>query len=119
MDIAQLGIDLLATLFLLAPLYLAFLMDRQVNAFQREAFGHLARAARNLRIMSWAILGYYLIVVTGSYFNGDLAGMVRLPLTREGLLLYGRIGAAIIAYFFGLSVARELYLVTKPQPRAG
>jgi hypothetical protein len=103
----------LAALFVAAPPALAFLVDRQAKAFQAEAFGHLRRAARNLRIMGAAILAYYTIVILGAWYTGDLRLLVEPP-TREGILLYVRIGAASVGYAFGYFVARELYLVVRP-----
>lgn len=101
-----------------APLALAFVVDYQVRMFQREAFGHLRRAARNLRIMAWAIFVYYLGVLAASWLAGDLQQVAELPMTAQGWAIYVRIGAAILAYVMAILVARELYLVTKPRPPA-
>ncbi len=103
-----------AAAFLAAPPVLAVLIDRQVRAFQREAFGHLRKAARNLRIMAWAMFLFYLGVLVGSLAAGDLPQIVALPLSREAIAIYARIGAAIAGYACALFVAKELYLTTKP-----
>lgn len=105
---------LLAALFMLAPAVLAGIVDWQVRQFQREAFGHLRKAARNLRVMAWAVLVYYAGVLAGSYALGDLAAMAEWPMPTEGVVVYVRIGAAAVAYVFALFVAKELYLVTRP-----
>src|SRR5688500_8151376 len=97
-----------------APVALAAVVDWQIRQFQREAFGHLRRAARNLRLMSWAVLVYYAGVLGGSLAVGDLAAMTEWPMPADGLVVYLRIGAAIVAYILALSVAKELYLVTRP-----
>lgn len=97
-----------------APLALAFVVDWQVRMFQREAFGHLRRAARNLRLMAWAIFAYYLCVLATSWWAGDLQQAAAWPLTPVAWAVYVRIGAAILAYALALMVARELYLVTRP-----
>lgn len=96
------------------PLALAFAVDYQVRSFQRQAFGHLRRAARNLRLMAWVIFAYYVAVLAFSYWAGDLQQTAELPLSPEGWAVYFRIGAAILAYALAIAVARELYLVTKP-----
>ncbi len=106
----------LAVAAVATPVVLAYLVDCQVRAFQREAFGHLAKAARNLRLMSGAVLLYYFGVLGGSWYAGDLATMLEYPLAREGLAIYVRIGAAVLAYVLALNVAKELYLVTRPKP---
>lgn len=105
---------LLAAVFMAAPLVLAVIVDWQVRQFQREAFGHLRRAARNLRVMAWAVLVYYAGVLAGSLVIGDLQAMVAWPMPTEGVVIYVRIGAAILAYVLALFVAKELYLVTRP-----
>ncbi|MEK6976123.1 MAG: hypothetical protein AABY18_07255 [Candidatus Thermoplasmatota archaeon] len=104
----------LAALFMAAPVVLAGVVDWQVRQFQREAFGHLRRAARNLRVMAWAVLVYYAGVLVGSLVIGDLGTMVVWPMPTEGVVIYVRIGAAIVAYVLALLVAKELYLVTRP-----
>lgn len=104
----------LAALFLLAPIVLATVVDWQVRQFQREAFGHLRRAARNLRIMAWFVLVYYAGVLAGSLVLGEVGDMVRWPMPAAGVVIYVRIGAAIVAYVLALLVAKELYLVTRP-----
>lgn len=104
----------IASVFYIAPLVFAIFIDRQTAAFQREAFGHLRKAARNLRIMAWAIFVYYVGVLVGSAIIGDLQYMYQLPLKPEGVQIYVRIGAAIFGYVFALLVARELYNVTIP-----
>jgi hypothetical protein len=108
------GLALVAALFLLAPLVLAALVDQQVRTFQRQAFGHLRKAARNLRVMAWAMFLFYLGVLGGSLAAGDLQQTVEWPLTKEALAIYLRIGAAIGGYVGALFVAKELYLVTRP-----
>ena len=105
---------ILATAFLAAPVGLAIVVDLQVRAFQREAFGHLRKAARNLRVMAWAVLVYYAGVLGGSLAVGDLGDMVRWPMPTAGLVVYVRVGAAVLAYTLALFVAKELYLVTRP-----
>lgn len=105
---------LLASSFLAAPIVLAVIVDWQVRQFEREAFGHLRKAARNLRIMAWAVLVYFFGVLGGSLAIGDLGDMVLWPMPTEGAVIYVRIGAAILGYIFALFVARELYLVTRP-----
>lgn len=105
---------LLAACFMAAPVVLATIVDYQVRQFQHEAFGHLRKAARNLRIMAWAVLVYYAAVLGGSLVLGDLQTMAHWPMPASGLVLYVRIGAAIVAYVFALFVAKELYLVTRP-----
>ena len=105
---------MLAAAFLAAPVGLAIVVDLQVRAFQREAFGHLRKAARNLRVMAWAVLLYYAGVIAGSLAVGDLADMVAWPMPTSGLVVYIRVGAAILAYTLALFVAKELYLVTRP-----
>ncbi len=105
---------LVATVFLLAPPVLAAFIDRQVRAFQREAFGHLRKAARNLRVMAWAMFLFYLGVLVASFTAGDLPQIVQWPLSSEGFAIYVRIGAAIGGYVGALFVAKELYLVTRP-----
>lgn len=103
-----------AAVFMAAPIALALVVDWQVRQFQREAFGHLRRAARNLRIMAWAVLVYFFGVLGGSLAIGDLGDMIQWPMPTEGLVIYIRIGAAILGYVFALFVAKELYLVTRP-----
>lgn len=105
---------LLAASFMAAPVVLATIVDFQVRQFQREAFGHLRKAARNLRVMAWAVLVYYAAVLGGSLVLGDLQTMAEWPIASEGLVIYIRIGAAIVAYALALMVAKELYLVTRP-----
>ncbi len=105
----------LAAITMLAPCLLALVIDQQVRAFQRQAFGHLAKAARNLRIMVWAVFAYYAVVLAGSWLIGDLEAMFMIPMPVEGVQIYIRIGAAILAYVFALFVARELFLVTQPR----
>ena len=105
---------LLAASFMAAPVVLATIVDFQVRQFQREAFGHLRKAARNLRIMAWGVLLYYSGVLAGSFLLGDLPTMADWPMPSEGLVIYIRIGAAIVAYALALLVAKELYLVTRP-----
>ncbi len=114
MDVHPLGV-ILAIIFMVLPLVLAVLIDRQVAAFQRQAFGHLAKAARNLRVMSWAVFAYYIVVLTGSWLIGDLKAIFIIPMPVEGVQIYVRIGAAILAYIFAHFVARELFLVTQPR----
>ena len=97
-----------------APVVLATIVDFQVRQFQREAFGHLRKAARNLRVMAWAVLVYYAAVLGGSLVLGDLEAMADWPIPIEGLVIYIRIGAVIVAYALALLVAKELYLVTRP-----
>ena len=104
----------LAAGFMAAPVVLATIVDFQVRQFQRESFGHLRKAARNLRIMAWGVLVYYAGVLAGSVAVGDLAAMADWPMPAAGLVIYIRIGAAILAYVFALFVAKELYLVTRP-----
>jgi hypothetical protein len=104
----------LAALFMLAPIALAVVVDWQVRQFQVEAFGHLRKAARNLRVMAWAVLVYYGGVLGGSLVLGDVQEMAEWPLSAAGLVIYIRIGAAIVAYGLALLVAKELYLVTRP-----
>lgn len=106
---------ILAAAFFIAPLALALLVDRQVRAFQAEAFGHLRKAARNLRLMVWFIFVYYLAVLIGSLVIGDMPAMWTYPLAAEGVQIYVRIGAAILGYVFALQVSKELYFVTKPR----
>ena len=108
------GLVLLAAAFMAAPIVLATIVDYQVRQFQHEAFGHLRKAARNLRVMAWAVLVYYAAVLGGSFVLGDLTTMGEWPMPPEGLVLYIRIGAAIVAYALALLVAKELYLVTRP-----
>lgn len=105
---------LLASAFLAAPVALAAVVDWQVRQFEREAFGHLRKAARNLRVMAWAVLVYYAGVLGGSVAVGDLGAMVLWPMPTEGVVIYVRVGAAILAYTLALFVAKELYLVTRP-----
>lgn len=105
---------LVAAVFLAAPVVLATIVDFQVRQFQHEAFGHLRKAARNLRVMAWAVLVYYAAVLAGSYALGELPQMAEWPLSTAGLVIYIRIGAASVAYGFALFVAKELYLVTRP-----
>lgn len=100
---------------MVTPLVMAILIDRQTASFQREAFGHLAAAARNLRIMAWVVFLYYVGVLAGSAIIGDLPRMFELPMEAEGIQIYVRIGAAIVGYIFAMGVARELFLVTKPR----
>ncbi|MEA3191277.1 MAG: hypothetical protein QOD77_1859 [Thermoplasmata archaeon] len=114
----QLVLAAVASVVAAAPLALAFVVDRQVRSFQREAFGHLRRAARNLRFMAWAIFVYYLGVLAASWLTGDLEQLARWPLSAQAWAIYLRIGAAILAYVMAILVARELYLVTKPRPHA-
>lgn len=106
---------ILAALFLVAPAALVVLIDRQVQAFQQEAFGHLQRAARNLRLMAWFIFVYYAGVLIGSFVIGDLPAMWEYPLRAEGVQIYVRLGAAIAGYIFALQVSKELYQVTRPR----
>ena len=105
---------ILAALVMAAPVALAAVVDWQIRQFQREAFGHLRRAARNLRLMAWAVLVYYAGVLGGSFAVGDLRAMTEWPMPADGLVVYLRVGAAIVAYILALSVAKELYLVTRP-----
>ncbi len=107
-----------AAAFLLAPPVLAVFIDLQVRAFQREAFGHLRKAARNLRIMAWAMFVFYVGVLAGSLAAGDLPQIVTWPLSREAIAIYARVGAAIAGYVGALFVAKELYLVTRPGKKA-
>ena len=104
----------LAAGFMAAPVVLATIVDFQVRQFQHQAFGHLRKAARNLRVMAWAVLVYYAAVLGGSLVLGDLQKMAEWPIASEGLVIYIRIGAAIVAYALALMVAKELYLVTRP-----
>jgi len=110
---ALLGI--VVPLFLSVPFVMAFRIDRQVATFQREAFGHLARAARNLRIMGWSIFVYYLGVLGGSWWIGDLRASVQWPMPASGLQVLLRVGAAVLGYAFAGAVAHELYKVTEPR----
>jgi hypothetical protein len=105
---------MLASAFMAAPVVLAAIVDWQVRMFQQEAFGHLRKAARNLRVMAWAVLFYYAGVLGGSLAIGDLEDMILWPMPAEGIVIYVRIGAAILAYVLALFVAKELYLVTRP-----
>lgn len=100
-----------------APPLLAWRCDRQARAFQREAFGRLARAARNVRLMVWCILAYYAGVVAGSVAVGDVGAMVQWPMPARGAVVYLRLGAAVLGYVLMLGITRELYLVVRP-PRA-
>ncbi len=113
----QPGLVVLAIVFYIAPLVLAILNDRQVRAFQKYAFGHFEKAARNLRIMIWFVFVYYVGVLIGSLVIGDLPAMWEFPMPAEGVQIYVRIGAAAAAYVFALFVSKELYLVTKPSER--
>lgn len=108
---------MLAGVFYLAPLVLAVFIDRQTAAFQREAFGHLRRAAFYLRLTAWAVFVYYVGVLVGSAAIGDLRHMYEYPVAAEGVQIYVRIGAAIFGYVFLLLVARQLYEVTVPDHR--
>ncbi len=110
----NMALVLLASAFLAAPVALAAIVDWQVRQFQREAFGHLRKAARNLRVMAWAVLVYYAGVLGGSAAIGDLGDMAAWPMPTEGMVVYVRLGAAILAYTLALFVAKELYLVTRP-----
>jgi hypothetical protein len=57
---------------------------------------------------------YYAAVLGGSLVLGDLQTMAEWPMPSAGLVIYIRIGAAIVAYALALLVAKELYLVTRP-----
>ncbi|HLF16678.1 MAG TPA: hypothetical protein VI796_04515 [Candidatus Thermoplasmatota archaeon] len=111
---ADLPMVALAALFIATPALLAVAVDIQVRAFQREAFGHLQKAARWFRLMTFAVLLYYFGVLAASLYAGDLQGMLEFPVPREALAIYVRIGAATLAYALALMVAKELYLVTRP-----
>lgn len=104
----------LASLFLVAPLGLALAADYQVRAFQREAFGHLAKAARYVRLMGWTIFVYYLGVLAGSFALGELQAMFEWPLSTAGAVVYIRIGAAILGYVMLNLVAGQLYQIVRP-----
>jgi MFS family permease len=117
LPLIEVALGILAALFMLIPLVLAVRIDMQIRAFQAQAFGHLRKAARNLRIMAWSIFGYYVGVLGGSYFVGDLRHMFDWPMPAEGVQIYVRIGAAVLGYLFAGAVARHLYLVTVPEPR--
>lgn len=110
---------ILAGAFLLAPVALAVAADVQVRAFQKEAFGHLAKAARWLRLMGWIILVYYGGVLIGSYALDELQDLVRWPLSTAGLVIYVRVGAAVLGYALLNLVARELYRVVRPGGKQG
>ncbi len=103
-----------AGLFLLAPLGLAVAADYQVRAFQREAFGHLAKAARYVRMMGWTIFVYYLAVLAGSLLLGELQMMFEWPLAAPGAVIYVRVGAAILGYVMLNLVAAQLYRIVRP-----
>jgi hypothetical protein len=109
----------LAVLFMAAPLVLAVFIDRQVAAFQKEAFGHLRKAARNLRIMAWGVFVFYVGVLAGSALLGELQMTMQYPTPAPGVQIYVRISAAIVAYVFAFFVAKELYQVTLPGQRRG
>lgn len=98
-----------------APVVLAVLVDRQIRAFQKEAFGHLAKAARNLRMMAWFILLFFLGVVVGGLAVGDLKETAMWPISGTAATMYLRVFAATAGYLFALAVSKELYAVTKPQ----
>lgn len=106
---------IVATVFLAAPLALAVAADLQVRAFQHEAFGHLAKAARYVRLMGWTIFVYYLGVLGGSWALGELQALFFWPLATAGLVVYIRIGAAIAGYVMLNLVATQLYRVVRPE----
>ena len=100
---------------LLTPLALALLADAKVRAFQKQAFGHLRKAAIYVRLMGWTIFLYYVGVLGGSFALGHLGEMMAYPLSGEGFAIYLRTGAAILGYVMLNLVARELYFVTQPR----
>ncbi|MEK6985549.1 MAG: hypothetical protein AABX89_04110 [Candidatus Thermoplasmatota archaeon] len=106
---ALVGVALLVT-----PLALAFLCVRLVLAFEKEAFGHLRRAARNLRILCFGVFLYYAVVVASSLPNYAVVGLFSWPLHAEATALYVRLIAINLAFFGGLMIAKELYHVTQP-----
>lgn len=61
-----------------------------------------------------AVMVYYVAVLVGSAWIGDLRHAAQWPVPPEGIQIYVRIGAAILGYVFAHAVARELYLVTQP-----
>lgn len=106
-----------AVAWLAVPSYLALRTDARTREFQGQAFGHFRKAARNLRWLVWAIFAYYVGVVVSAVLLGDVVAMFRYPMPAEGVLTYVRIGAVIAGYVFTHLVAKELYLVTRPETR--
>lgn len=106
---------IIAILVYAAPVVLAILVDRQIRAFEKEAFGHLAKAARNLRLMAWFILVFFFGVIIGGWVVGDLQETAQWPISGTAATMYIRTLAAITAYVFALFVSKELYAVTKPR----
>ncbi len=109
--------SIVAVVWLAAPLYLSIRVDHLVRTFEAEAFGHFRKAARNLRFLVWAIFTYYLGVIIGGVIIGDVQAMFYWPMPAEGVVIYIRIGAVLVGYLFASMVARELYLVTRPDIR--
>ncbi len=107
--------SIVAVLFMVTPAVLAVRAELQLRAFQHEAFGHLASAARHLRLLIWAVFVYYVAVLAGSAWIGDLIHMFEWPMERAGIQIYVRIGAAILAYLLGGRVATDLYKITLPR----
>ncbi len=109
--------SIVAITWLGLPLYLSLCVNRLVRTFEAEAFGHFRKAARNLRYLVWAIFIYYVGVIIGGLIIRDVQAMFYWPMPAEGVVIYIRIGAVIVGYGFASLVARELYLVTRPEIR--
>lgn len=109
--------SLAAVAWLVAPTLLAIRVDARARAFQDQAFGHFRKAARNLRMLVWAVFAYYVGVIASGIVLGDVAAMFHFPMPAGGVLTYVRIGAVIAGYVFTDLVARELFLVTQPERR--
>ncbi len=106
----------LAIALLALPLTLAVLAERGARAFEREAFGHFAVAARRLRLGALLLAAFYAVVFVAALVGGRAALMTVWPLNLEGWLLYGQALAAVAA-FLGLYVAaRRLRMIVTPPP---
>lgn len=99
---------------IVSPLLLAVRIELQARRFQTQAFGHLSRAARNLRQAVWGVLAFYVLVVGGGAATGQYATLFEWPLGGDAALVYLRILAVTVAYALFGRVAQQLYLVTVP-----
>lgn len=109
-------LSLFAALVLASPGAFAFISDRQAASFQREAFGHYRRAARNLRILVWIVFVFYALVIAGAFVTGDIREMMFFPLSARATFVYLRIVAVLAGYVVVNLVTHELWLVTRPAP---
>ncbi len=104
----------LAIVLLALPFTLAVMAERAARAFEREAFGHFALAARRLRLGTLLVTIFYAVVFVAALVGGRAPLMTVWPLNLEGWLLYAQAVVAIAA-FLGLHVAaRQLRKIVTP-----